>query len=292
MKCTLPTFVALALLAFGTSHSQAQIIGIDFNNGGAVNQSPGSSAVVGPYASAGWYNNVDVSTNPGPGSISLYDNTDTATGATVGFTDYPNNTLQGRPIYSPSFPATGSANAGLTADQQLYNGAATTGAFGNTAGQEVVLQNIPYAHYSVYVLVDALNIGTAADEVQNFNGGLVGGAGTPVYLTASPGLQAGITSLPSFPGYVQATGTTTGTATSGADYVLFSGLTSANQAIDIQDWTAVNGGAPYDSGFAISGVEIVDNATPLATPEPSTYALLLVGIGMLVVVARRRMPIL
>ena len=287
LAATLGTCTGAWVLAAPPTARAATIIGIDFNNGGATNQSPGSTAIVGPYASAGWYNNVNMqNTNLGPGSVSLQDSNGASTTATFGWTLYPNTTLQGLSIYNSALGATGAADSSLTPDQQLYNGASVAAGFSNTVGMEVVLQNIPYKTYDVYVLVDALNINTAIDEVQNFAGGVVGGAGTPIYLTDSPGQQAGIDSV-AFPGYVQATGTTTATATSGADYVLFSGLTNANDTIDLQDWTANHGGAPYDSSIAISGLEIVQQAS--AIPEPATLGLMgVLGAGLLLVGRKRK----
>jgi hypothetical protein len=274
--------VGIITIAAFSSSATAQVIAIDFNDGGATDQSPGSTAVVGPYATAGWNNNVDVSTNPGPGSINLTDSAGLPTTATFGFTLYPNYTLQGLAIYSPSFPATGNADGTLTVDQQLYNGAATTGAFQNAAGQEVVLQNIPYAQYSVYVLVNSMNFNDIA-EVQNFNGGTVDGAGTAFYVAnTDPGVTSG-----TFPGYIQGTSTSPYDPTAGGDYVVFTGLTSADQTIDLQDWVAQNGGLPYDGGAAISGIEIVDTSSS-AVPEPSTYAMMFAGLALLGVHLRRR----
>jgi hypothetical protein len=172
----------------------------------------------------------------------------------------------------------------LTADQQLYNGAVTTQAFGNAAGQEIVLQNIPYAQYSIYVLVNSNNFGDIG-QVQNFNGGVLAGAGTAYYFTNTS--SAVTDGTQTFPGYIQAMATSPGSATVGADYVLFSDLTNPNETIDLQDWAAQNGGAPYDGGTAISGIEIVDTASS-AVPEPSTYALTLSGLATLAVLVRRR----
>jgi hypothetical protein len=44
----------------------------------------------------------------------------------------------------------------------------------------------------------------------------------------------------------------------------------------------------YNNGAFIGAVEIVDDAGGGAVPEPSTYALMLGGLGMLVVFTRRR----
>jgi hypothetical protein len=276
----LTAFAGIASLA-SISTAKAQIIGIDFYVGSTTNQSPGSSAVVGPYASAGWYNEVDPSTTPGAGSVSLLDSNNSGTTATFGFTQ-GGNTLSGNPIYNSSYGTQGSANAALTADQQLYNGAPT--ASPQSWSQELVLQNIPYAQYSVYLLVNAPKVASDTPDiigsVENFNGGVAGGAGTTFYFEDSNSVNA---SIPPSLGYVQATGTSLGSATSGANYVLFSGLTNPNETFDLLNDTT--SGVPYLNNISVGAVEIVDTAV---APEPSTYALMLAGIGLLVATLRRR----
>src|SRR5438128_2219607 len=121
MKTRKKVCLLAAVLAAIVSAAHAQVIGIDFNNGGATNQSPAPTDVVGPVASAGWYNNVDVSTVPGP--MSLLDSSNSATGATFGFTQ-GGFTAGGNPIYNSGYGATGVSNGSLTPEQQLYNGAA------------------------------------------------------------------------------------------------------------------------------------------------------------------------
>ena len=282
MKLTCLIFLATLASLASLSTASAQIIGIDFYVGSTTNQSPGSSAVVGPYASAGWYNDVDPSTAPGP--VGLRDSTDALTTGTFGFTQ-GGNTLTGNPIYNSSYGAEGSANATLTPDQQLYNG--SVAAIAQNWSQELVLGNIPYAKYSVYLLVNApqvaSNTPSIIGSIENFNGGVVGGAGSTYFFQNSNDISAYI---PPTLGYVQATGTSLGSATTGANYVLFSDLTNPNETFDLLDLTP--SGQPYLNNISLGAVEIVDDAPPPATPEPSANALMLAGLGFLVVMSRRR----
>jgi hypothetical protein len=271
--------LALASLGFVASAQGAAVIGIDFAVGTATPQSPAVTDAVGPYVSAGWYNNVDPSTGPGPGSVSLKDSTGNSTTATFGFTQ-GDKTLSGNPIYNSSYGAAGTGNGTLTPDQQLYNGVVVSSPTGWS--QQVVLQNIPYAVFDVYLLVNAPRVaGDTPDiigSIQNFSGGVAGGAGTTFYFQNSNQVNA---QIPPALGYVQAMGTTLGTATSGANYVLFSGLTNPNQTFDILNVTAAN--QPYLNNITLGAVEIVDASS---VPEPTSLGLL--GLASLGLAARRR----
>ena len=269
-KIGLSTIVLVALAAA----AQAQIIGIDFNDGGATNQSPGSTAVAGPVPTAGWYNNVDVSTAPGPIS-GLLDNTNTATTATFGFTQ-GGNTLSGNPIYNSGYGAVGAANGALTPDQQLFNGAAYAANAGFS--QEVNLSNIPYSQFDVYLLVQAIPGGSFVSgygSVQIFNGSTVGGAGTSYWFSSENASFGSPVPTPFTGSYVQAIGTTgTGDATPNANYVEFTGL--AGGAGTSYSFDLTSPAVSYNNGALIDAIEIVD-----AVPEPSTYAMMLGGFGML-----------
>src|ERR1700722_14371119 len=88
---------------FATIANAGVIIGVDFDNGGATNQSPGSSAVVGPYASAGWSANNELDTsNGGTDTITLTDSNGSLTTATFGFKQ-GGTTLSGQNIYNSSY---------------------------------------------------------------------------------------------------------------------------------------------------------------------------------------------
>jgi len=276
----LSTAAFLILAAFAGS-ARGQIIGIDFYVGSTADQTVLSTDVVGPYSSAGWYNQVDPNTAPGPGSVALLDSDNSSSGATFGFTQ-GGNTLSGNPIYNSTYGVMGSADNTLTPDQQLYNGAVTSAP--SSWSQELVLQNVPYAQYDVYLLVNAPRVASDTPDiigsVQDFAGGVVGGAGTTYYFQDSNQQNA---LIPPSLGYVQATGTTLGGATTGANYIVFTGLTDPNQTFDLLNLTPAD--QPYSNNISLGAVEIVNTAN--AVPEPSTYAML-AGAGAFLMLFRRR----
>jgi hypothetical protein len=158
--------------------------------------------------------------------------------------------------------------------------------------QQVTLSNVSYSNYSVYVLVSALDGAVGYPyptggygEVQSF---------TNVNLSANTGTGGssywfyGDSNNP-IPGssfsFVQATGTTQSGATVDANYVLFSGLTSADGTVSF-DLSSPN--ADGNQGAGIMGLEIVNTSSD-AVPEPSTYALLLGGLGFLALKMRRKL---
>jgi hypothetical protein len=128
----------------------ATVVCVDLNNGGAADQSPAPTDVVGPYATAGWNNLVDVKNAPTAlynpynasdhGSpVSLKDTTGADTGIKFGFNNFGFPTYNGSSTYSPDYGAVGAANAGLSANQQLYNGASYAASGGYV--QQVTLQH-------------------------------------------------------------------------------------------------------------------------------------------------------
>ena len=200
---------------------------------------------------------------------SLQDSTSVATGAAFGFIEYGFNAYNGAGTSDPWYGAAGTGNASLTNDQQLFNGTYNQG--GNQTGQ-FTLTNIPYAQYSVYVIGDATSLDSASGlgSVQLF----IGGTGPTATAGPTYWFHNGDTSditIPASVSWVQAVGTTQGTATTGATYALFSGLTASTVSFD-----TFAPGISYNDGLHIGAIEIVDDV-----PEPSTYAMMLGGLGML-----------
>lgn len=268
---------ALASVAI-VSTASAQTIGVDFNNGGATNQSPGSVSSVGPIPTSGWFNNIDVSTAPGATSVVDTTNTTVSGGATVGFTQ-GGTAKNGNSIYNSAYGSQGGANATLTADQQLFNGSAQ--ASGGGFNQELALTNIPYATFNVYILVKASGVNQGYGDA-----GYYDESSLQLYSGATAGATYYFGSHQNSPipgsgfSYVQATSTSLASPTMEANYVLFSGLTGGigtSYYFDLNSPTS-NGDPFFFGGNGIvSGIEIVNAA---ATPEPASYLLILCGVGM------------
>jgi len=273
----------MAGLALASAVHANTIIGIDFSVGDPTNQSPGTAAVVGPYASAGWNNQIDpTGAAVFAGPITLTDSTSALTSAQFKFTQ-GGNTLSGHPIYNSAYGANGGANGALTPDQQLYNG--TVAASPSRFSQEVVLTNIPYSSYSVYLLINAPRVATdtpnIVGSVENFDGGVVGGSGTTYYFQNSNQVNAHI---PPTLGYSAATSTSLASPTNGANYVLFSELTNSSETFDLANLTPDN--VSYANDITLGAIEIVDTSSP-SIPEPATISLL-GAVGAMLMLRRRR----
>ncbi len=271
---------------FAANNAAVGMIGVDFNHGGATNQSPGSADVVGPVASAGWNNFINVSSGPLPGTIALADNTNTTTSATLAFKQ-GGTALNGYGTYNSAYGAVGAANGALDANQQLFNGAAVSEGF----TQEITIKDVPYATFDIYVLVKApvgnQGYGNAGyfgeSSLQIFNGAT---AGTTYYFGSSnqnPIPASGFS-------YIKATSTTISSPTLEANYVLFSGLTGgigSNYSFDLRSPSGAEVGNPFyfNGNGLLTGVQIV-NAESAAVPEPASIALL--GSGAMLLLKRRR----
>jgi len=266
-KLILPTIAAVVFGAASTQ-SQAQVIGVNFydsNNSGEQQVSSTDTLGAGVGASTGWYNNVEIG-NSKPTNVALTDSTDTLTSTT--FTINPSGTAANGNSTTYSTGNNGTLNTGstsLTPEQQLYNGYVAT-ANNSYFTTELSLSNISYASYDVFLYV--LTNQYASASAQIFTGGSPGTAyslynGVPFYEGDN---------LPT--SYVQATGTSTTTATSGANYFEFTGLSGASQTFDINADTVSGYNNSKTDEFV--GFEIVDTA--VTAPEPTTYALLMMGV--------------
>jgi hypothetical protein len=276
---------ALAAMLAAGNPGRAAVIGISFYDGAVatVQSAPGvqqtlaSTDVAGASASAGWYNNINT-TSSAPYRVALLDNTDTVTGATVTINTLGNGNGNGG-VAANGLNLTFSGGAGydawnwtstsLDGDQKMFNGFVTA-ANNNSHTLEIALANIPYSSYSVYLYgqTDSAQGGS----VQDFIGtGTSNTAGAIYYIgpTAANPYNYGNNHVAT--SYVQATGTTLGTQTNSSNYVVFTGLTTPSQLLDVVSTAGT---------FAISGVEIV------SVPEPASLALLALG-GMLLLPRRR-----
>jgi hypothetical protein len=151
--------------------------------------------------------------------------------------------------------------------------------------QEVTLKNIPYATYNAYVLVYSID---GADLGYPYPTGGFGALTLYTDVTTSPAEGATYwfynhsQTPPDGSSYLAATSTDSANPTQGANYVLFTGLTSSDVSFDLSSYTHDG-----NNGSFIAGIEIVGATS--AVPEPSTYALLLSGLGLLFFLKRRRL---
>lgn len=153
------------------------------------------------------------------------------------------------------FSASGSDNRMLGAGHE-YNTSAS-------GGMTLTLSQIPYALYDIYVYV-----GWNADRIDSQYSLSIGS--TTYYGETGDPAGGG-------PGLVQITSTTSGSPTLNSTYAVFSGLSGSSQSI-LLDIT----GGPGTPGALLAGFQVVE-----VIPEPSTYALLGLGLGALWFLRRR-----
>lgn len=234
-QAALLVFAAMALwTAPGTV--RANSIGVNFVGLPTNALSPTDIAGVSGFAQSN-YNNVSST----PNNLILNDAIGAATTATL--------TLPG----GVSFGAI-TAVAPSGPDEKLNRG----GVFGNFSDFSLTLRNIPYASYSIVVYSLA--------QQGDLRGITVDGT---TYYSRSPAPSAigYVDFLPGTPYlYTQATSTDLGSPTRDSNYMLFAGLTGANQTIFVTG----------DSQRNVSGLQIV-----ATIPEPSTLIMLLGGLSLL-----------
>lgn len=180
-------------------------------------------------------------------------------------------------VYDQS--STGGNNSPNTAngDQVLNNGAIYTGGTGTPVTLNVSnLQSVSPSGYTVYAYL-------LTDHPVNVSVSLTPGGGSATTYYA-------LTPLPNGTGYIdgttasgftytQATSTTSGSPTSGADYAAFSVPASATSFS--MTYTLLGGTGSVGSNAALPAIQIVG-----VTPEPASLAL--TGLGALGLLARRR----
>lgn len=182
-------------------------------------------------------------------SLNLVDNSNAATTADLSFTGGFGYRENGTP---------GSQNGNL-----LKGFLASTGTI------TLSLSQIPFSSYDVYVYL-AVDSGGRTANISN---------GTTTYT-----YQAITNPNNVFVGATNTTGGTTGgggfTIGPAANYALFSGMTGAS--FTITNYRTSN--SEFGPGQGIAGFQIVDAS---AVPEPSTWAMVLGGLGLLMILAAR-----
>ena len=161
------------------------------------------------------------------------------------------------------------------ADERLNNGFVYT----EIGGITLSLTNIPYGSYSLVVY--SFNVQTSLPIRLT----LSGTTPTVLWLRPPPNpIAAGyLDNNAATPfTYTQSTSATQAGAPANSDYVVFTGLSGSSQTLTLAG-NSVDGGSTFPAGF--QGFQIVNTSV---VPEPSCWALLTAGAGLLGVVTLRR----
>lgn len=233
-------------LAAFVGAAQAQIVSIQFSGTGTALSSTISAGAV---SATNWNSEAASS---GSGITGLVD----STGATVSGLSL---------TYTSNGNVGGGSPGGDQGLQDLYSSHLespySADATGTVANNRValLLTNIPYAAYDIYVYTR--NAGNNSKVWQS----------TTNFYTSNADIASNSTSI----AYTDAGAST---YVNGGNYVVFTGLTGTQQFL-LDSGILDGGGSNNNSGFA--GVQIVS-----AVPEPSTYAMMLGGLGLLMVLRR------
>jgi hypothetical protein len=245
-------FVVPALLGLmclsSARASRADSIGINFSDNYPENDLAATTSA-GVVRQANWNNIGGYSSTTG----ALNNNNGTATTTTLSYSAVST----GEFYYAPA-----------TGDEQLNNGYILR--LGTTP-ITFTLNSIPYSNYEIYVY----NIARTGTQQKTT-------LGSTSYYSTSPN--------PTSSGYVdenaatpftytQATSTNSAAPTAGADYVRFTGLSGASQSFSV---ASLNNNSDNNYNGSVSAIQIV------ATPEPSTYALMALGLVALCVLGAKR----
>jgi hypothetical protein len=248
-RFVVPAALGLMCLSSTLCSARADSIGVNFSDGISANSlAAGTSA--GVVAQTNWNNLInETGTN-----VALKNNLGAAT--TTRLTYAAENLLTIR-SYTP--PA---------GDEQLNNVvlASSTG-----TAITFTLSNISYSSYDIYVY----SLSDVPTEQRTT-------LGSTSYYGKSPAIPTDAGYLDNNSGtpftYTRATSTNSAAPSANANYVRFTGLSGASQSFNLtglSDFSEVN------------GIQLV-NTSAVATPEPSTYAMMAFGLVALCVLGAKR----
>ena len=245
-----------AMVFVALTGAKAQVI-ISANFQGSDTNTLGTTDSTGAISATNW-NNIS-STDTGPYAAYTGDpivlNDSTGTPTDVELTAFGNGT--------------NGPEGGLTADstpQQVLFGGGLNNHFGPATFTVTGLDQFTSYDLTLYYA-------TGAGFPQNR---------TAVFSTTGSALTYNVKGEAGFDsGFTQSNSTTAGVFENG-NYVTYTGLTAANESVTFD----VGGDQPED--FALVGFQIAGSNSPLAAPEPSTWALMLGGLVLLVGVQRLR----
>jgi hypothetical protein len=237
-------FGAALSMTAGTLTNAQTLISLNFQGNDTVGLASGDNAGAAPYAAINWNNVTGGSYSGAP--IVLNDSTGTPTAVTL-------NSFGAGYLSSSSGP-----NSDNSTPQNILFGGA-------------VSSNSSFGSGPMNFTVSGLGGFSSYDLVVYYEGGDSFPTARDVTVTASGSALtyygSGINNA--FTAYTQSTSTTSGTFPN-ANYIVFSGLTAASETVSIttSDYMQIN-------GFQLSG-------TLDAVPEPSTWALMFGGLGLLI----------
>jgi hypothetical protein len=247
----------LGLMALSSARaSRADSIGINFTGNYAANVIDATTSA-GVVVQTNW-NNLGGSSGT---SGALNNNLGAATTTTLSYSASNVNQFQ---------PNTAAG------DEQLNNGYIK---LDGTNPITLNLNNISYNTYDIYVYnLAGTNLAGTGTQLKTTLGSIS-------YYSTSPNARSAgyIDENAATPyTYTQATSTSQASSTAGANYVRFTGLSGTSQSINVSSLNYSN----FSLSSAVGGIQVVN--TTIATPEPSTYAMMALGLVALCVLGAKR----
>lgn len=277
---------AIAILFAFASSGKAQTLETYFNLQGYGTVSSGSSITDTTGTTSAILNSPNTSLTSGGLAITAAGAADSTTGLTLGsgsLSTYGTGAFTIEDWFTPTISTTGTSWAGLWGGSSVNNTSGTF-LFSNLWGEAIStsgggIQLNPSTNLnSVNTLYDSVITYDGAGTLKQYTNGIL--VGTKV-IPAGTFLTGGLSAVTNFAigGVADSAfpGDTTQTTTT-SDFLMFNGALTTSQI------TTLDGFGPGATLADISGAGI----GIASVPEPSTWAMLLGGMGLLVLVARRR----